>query len=65
MTRWLLLATICGLPTSWDCERQTIGVFRDEAVCMTAGLTMPIDAQFKCVQYVESIPLPRPRPTRQ
>jgi hypothetical protein len=61
----LLFMLLCAPLHANECEWKYVGAYRSEEICVAAGLSLgePLPP-FRCRLHVESIPLPRPRPTR-
>ena len=61
--KWLLLIELCS-PLTARCEWRVADSFRTEEACVIGALTIP-SINFRCRERrIESVLLPRPRPTR-
>ena len=59
--KWTLLILLCH-PLTAKCEWKIADSYFSEERCVLAALEIP-NIEFKCRRHVESVPLPRPRPT--
>ena len=61
--RWLLLIELCSSINA-RCEWKIVGSYRSQEACVLGALMVP-SINFKCRERrIESIPLPKSRPTR-